>query len=67
MSEARTLLQMAGAPQQPAPLSESALVMIDCQCEYVSGTLALPGVEPALAECADPLGQYSISVLTYSD
>ena len=55
MSEAKTLLQMAGAPQQPAPLSESALVMIDCQCEYVNGALALPGVEPALGECAEVL------------
>lgn len=57
MSEAKTLLQMAGAPQQPAPLSESALVMIDCQCEYVTGTLTLPGVEPALAECAQVLAR----------
>ncbi len=57
MSEAKTLLQMAGAPQHPAPLSESALVMIDCQCEYVTGTLTLPGVEPALAECAQVLAR----------
>ncbi len=57
MSEAKTLLQMAGAPEQPAPLSESALVMIDCQCEYVNGTLTLPGVEPALAECAQVLAR----------
>lgn len=57
MSEAKTLLQMAGAPQQPAALSESALVMIDCQCEYVDGVLALPGVGPALAECAKVLAR----------
>lgn len=57
VSEAKTLLQMAGAPQDPAPLSESALVMIDCQCEYVDGVLALPGVEPALAECAKVLAR----------
>ena len=57
MSETKTLLQMAGAPQQPAPLSASALVMIDCQCEYVNGTLTLPGVEPALAECAQVLAR----------
>lgn len=57
MSEAKTLLQMAGAPQRPAALSESALVMIDCQCEYVDGVLALPGVEPALAECAKVLAR----------
>ncbi len=29
--------------------------MIDCQCEYVTGALVLPGVEPALAECAQVL------------
>lgn len=57
MSETKTLLQMAGAPQQPAPLSASALVMIDCQCEYVNGTLTLPGIEPALAECAQVLAR----------
>ena len=55
--EAKTLLQMAGAPADPAPLGQSALVMIDCQCEYVDGGLALPGVAPALAECAKVLSR----------
>ena len=57
MGKARTLLEMAGAPQQPALLSDSALVMIDCQCEYVDGVLALPDVEKALAECAQVLAR----------
>lgn len=45
-----TLLQMAGADLTPVPLSEAALVLIDCQNEYVDGRLALPGAGPALAE-----------------
>ena len=50
MSEPKTLLEMAGAPATPSALGESALVLIDCQREYVDGKLALPGVAPALAE-----------------
>ena len=47
MTEARTLLQMAGAPSSPPPLDRSALVMIDCQREYVDGKVPLAGVEGA--------------------
>jgi len=47
----RTLLELAGAPPGP-PLAESALVLIDIQYEYVDGTLALPGVAPAIAEAS---------------
>lgn len=50
MSEPKTLLAMAGASLEPAKLSDSALLLIDCQNEYVSGVLALPGITPALAE-----------------
>ena len=50
MSLPKTLLQMAGAPATPKPLSESVLVIIDAQVEYQRGVLALPGVEPALDE-----------------
>lgn len=46
----KTLLQMAGAPAEPVPLEDSALVMIDFQREYVDGKLPLHGVEAALAE-----------------
>jgi len=50
VSEPKTLLAMAGAPLEPSKLSESALVLIDCQNEYVSGVLSLPDVAPALKE-----------------
>ncbi len=46
----KTLLQMAGAPLDPAPLSEATLVIIDAQNEYRSGALPLPGVDSALGE-----------------
>lgn len=46
----KTLLQMAGAPLDPAPLSEATLVIIDAQNEYRSGALPLPGVDAALGE-----------------
>jgi len=48
MSEPKTLLQLAGAPSDPMPLAEAALVVIDAQNEYVDGPLALPGVAPAV-------------------
>jgi nicotinamidase-related amidase len=44
----RTLLQLAGASTEPASLSESVVVIIDAQNEYVSGKLLLAKVEPAL-------------------
>ncbi len=50
MSEPKTLLQLSGAPLTPSALSQSAIVLVDCQNEYVEGPLALPGVKPALAE-----------------
>jgi nicotinamidase-related amidase len=50
MSRPKTLLEMSGAPQAPSALSQSAVVLIDCQMEYVDGPLALPGVKPALEE-----------------
>ncbi|NQU61869.1 MAG: cysteine hydrolase [Rhodospirillales bacterium] len=52
MSEAKTLLQMAGADPKPAPLGDCVLVMIDCQREYLDGGLKLHRVEEALAEGA---------------
>jgi nicotinamidase-related amidase len=44
----RTLLQLAGASTEPASLSESVVVIIDAQNEYVRGKLPLAKVEPAL-------------------
>ncbi len=55
MSEAKTLLQMAGAKPSPAKLSDAVVVIIDAQNEYVSGKLPLAGVDAALARIADLL------------
>jgi nicotinamidase-related amidase len=48
----QTLLEMAGVKPAAARLSESTVVVIDAQNEYVDGKLALPAVKPALAEIA---------------
>lgn len=50
MSDPKTLLALAGANLSPAPLSQAGLLIIDAQNEYLDGTLALPGVQPALDE-----------------
>lgn len=50
MPTPKTLLEMAGAPLTPSALSNSAVVLIDCQMEYVDGALRLPGAKSALAE-----------------
>lgn len=55
MSDAKTLLQMAGVTPAPAKLGDAAVVIIDAQNEYVSGKLPLAGVEAALARIADLL------------
>jgi len=53
MTEGRpTLRALLALSDQPAPLSKSALVLIDCQNTYREGTMLLEGVEPALQECA---------------
>ena len=46
----KTLLEMAGLTPTLLPLSESTVVVIDAQREYVDGKLPLVGVVPALAE-----------------
>jgi nicotinamidase-related amidase len=50
MNAPRTLLDLAGVKAPPARLSESAVVIIDAQREYVDGKLPLEGVDAALAE-----------------
>ena len=55
MAEPRTLLDMAGVPNRPHRLAESAVVMIDAQMEYVNGRLPLAGIAPALEAGADLL------------
>ena len=44
----QTLLEMAGAPQDNAHLSEAVLLIIDAQREYVDGNLPLAGIDAAL-------------------
>jgi len=48
----KTLLQMAGAPLDPSPLSEATLLIIDAQNEYRTGALPLTGVDAAVSEIA---------------
>lgn len=48
----KSLLQMSGAPLDPAPLDQATLVLIDCQREYVDGKLPLPGAGAAIDEAA---------------
>src|SRR5947209_2071675 len=46
----KTMLEMAGLTPVPPPLSDSTIVVIDAQREYVDGKLPLVGIEAALAE-----------------
>lgn len=57
MSDPKTLLALAGANFTPTPLSQAALLIIDAQNEYLDGTLALPGVLPAVAEIGSLLAR----------
>ncbi|MBI3706213.1 MAG: cysteine hydrolase [Proteobacteria bacterium] len=50
MAQPQTLLQMSGAKTEQPRLAVAALILIDCQLEYVDGRLALPGVDAALKE-----------------
>jgi len=52
MSYPKTLLQMAGAPLEPSRFTESAVIIIDAQNEYVNGKLPLVGIAPALDNIA---------------
>lgn len=52
MSNPTTLRNIVGLPNQPHSLSESALILIDCQTTYRRGLMQLEGVEPALEEAA---------------
>lgn len=52
MSGPVTLLQLAGASPTPARLSQSVLVVIDAQGEYLTGALPLDGIEAALERLA---------------
>ena len=50
-----TIRELAGLPETPAKLSESALIMIDCQNTYREGVMQLEGVEDALSNASQLL------------
>jgi len=50
-----TLRALAGLPADPVALSESALVLIDCQNTYTRGPMELVGVQAALDQAAELL------------
>jgi nicotinamidase-related amidase len=50
-----TIREIAGLPATPAKLSESALIMIDCQNTYREGVMRLEGVEHALTKASQLL------------
>ncbi len=52
MSDQITLRQLMGLSATPAPLSDSALILVDCQNTYREGPMQLEGAEPALDQCA---------------
>jgi nicotinamidase-related amidase len=52
MPEPNTLRALSGMPATPASLSDSTLIMIDCQNTYTRGVMELDGVEDALDEAA---------------
>lgn len=46
----QTLREVSGLNDEPAALSDSALILIDCQNTYREGVMKLAGVEPAIVE-----------------
>ncbi len=52
MAKPNTLRKLAGLEDNPASLSESTLLMIDCQNTYRTGVMQLSGVEAALDEAS---------------
>ncbi len=53
-----TLRQITGMTPNPSAISDSALVLIDCQQTYREGVMQLSGVEPALQEAAGLLTRF---------
>jgi len=52
-----TLLQLAGADLSFPQLGAVSLVLIDLQNEYLTGPLALPGADAAVANAANLLAR----------
>ena len=57
MSSHVTLRGLMGLGDGPAPLQDSALIMIDCQNTYRRGVMQLEGAEDAFAEAARVLAR----------
>ena len=53
-----TLREITGMSPNPSAISDSALILIDCQQTYREGVMQLTGVEPALKEAADLLARF---------
>lgn len=53
-----TLRQLTGMSPDPSAISDSALVLIDCQQTYREGVMQLVAVEPALVEAAALLDRF---------
>ena len=47
-----TLRQLSGAPDCPAPLADSVVIVIDAQREYTEGILPLAGIDRSVAALA---------------
>jgi nicotinamidase-related amidase len=47
-----TLRQLSGAPDKPAALAESVVIVIDAQKEYTEGVLPLAGIDRSIAALA---------------
>ena len=52
MADPTTLRALSGLPSTPTSLTDSTLIMIDCQNTYTQGVMALDGVAAALDEAA---------------
>ena len=55
MSDLTTLRAVSGLPAEPAALSASTLVLIDCQNTYTRGLMELEGVQAALDQAEELL------------
>lgn len=53
-----TLRELTGMSPSPSSITDSALVLIDCQQTYREGVMQLVGVEPALEEAAALLARF---------
>ncbi len=56
-----TIRELAGLPESPARLRDSALILIDCQNTYRKGVMQLEGVEEALQHASRMLERARIA------